>query len=108
MKLILKILRVEPSISGPSGVSAANKTPNKRGRPKGRKSLASTAKKSVDRPGRKSLQEHKKRRYRPGTKALREIRKYQKETNLLIRRLPFARLVREIAQQVIKGISLEY
>ncbi|CAK9034998.1 Histone H3.3 [Durusdinium trenchii] len=35
-------------------------------------------------------------RFRPGTVALREIRKYQKSTNLLIRRLPFQRLVREI------------
>lgn len=39
----------------------------------------------------------KPHRYRPGTVALREIRKYQKSTNLLIRRLPFQRLVREIA-----------
>ena len=38
------------------------------------------------------------RRYRPGTVALREIRKYQKSTELLIRKLPFQRLVREIAQ----------
>ena len=38
----------------------------------------------------------KKRRYRPGEKALREIRFYQRNTDLLIRRLPFARLVREI------------
>ncbi|CAM6123591.1 unnamed protein product [Calypogeia fissa] len=37
-------------------------------------------------------------RYRPGTVALREIRKYQKGTDLLIRKLPFQRLVREIAQ----------
>ena len=37
-------------------------------------------------------------RYRPGTVALREIRKYQKSTELLIRRFPFQRLVREIAQ----------
>jgi len=37
-------------------------------------------------------------RYRPGTVALREIRKYQKSTELLIRKLPFQRLVREIAQ----------
>lgn len=35
----------------------------------------------------------KKRRYRPGTKALKEIRRYQKSTDLLLRRLPFARLV---------------
>jgi len=37
-------------------------------------------------------------RYRPGTVALREIRRYQKSTDLLIRKLPFQRLVREIAQ----------
>uniref|UniRef100_A0A8C4UUY7 H3.3 histone A n=1 Tax=Falco tinnunculus TaxID=100819 RepID=A0A8C4UUY7_FALTI len=34
----------------------------------------------------------------PGTVALREIRRYQKSTELLIRKLPFQRLVREIAQ----------
>lgn len=39
----------------------------------------------------------KNHRYRPGTVALREIRKYQKSTDLLIRKLPFQRLVREIA-----------
>eukprot|EP01024_Parvocaulis_polyphysoides_P016900 TRINITY_DN17486_c1_g1_i3.p4 TRINITY_DN17486_c1_g1~~TRINITY_DN17486_c1_g1_i3.p4 ORF type:complete len:109 (+),score=12.41 TRINITY_DN17486_c1_g1_i3:136-462(+) len=41
----------------------------------------------------------KPHRYRPGTVALREIRKYQKSTELLIRKLPFQRLVREIAQE---------
>jgi len=40
----------------------------------------------------------KPHRYRPGTVALREIRKYQKSTDLLIRKAPFQRLVREIAQ----------
>jgi histone H3 len=39
----------------------------------------------------------KPRRYRPGTVALREIRKYQQSTNTLLRKLPFQRLVREIA-----------
>ena len=43
--------------------------------------------------------EKKPHRYRPGTVALREIRKYQKSTELLIRKLPFQRLVREIAQE---------
>lgn len=38
-------------------------------------------------------------RYRPGTVALREIRRYQKSTDLLIRKLPFQRLVREIATE---------
>jgi histone H3 len=37
-----------------------------------------------------------KRRYRPGEKSLREIRFYQRNTELLIRRLPFARLVKEV------------
>ncbi len=40
----------------------------------------------------------KPHRYRPGTVALREIRKYQKSTELLIGKLPFQRLVREISQ----------
>lgn len=37
-----------------------------------------------------------KRRYKPGTVALREIRRYQNSTKLLMLKLPFARLVREI------------
>jgi histone H3 len=44
---------------------------------------------------------HKPHRYRPGTVALREIRRYQKSTELLIRKAPFQRLVREIAQNLI-------
>jgi len=39
-------------------------------------------------------------RWRPGTKALQEIRRYQKSTELLIRKLPFTRLVKEIAQDM--------
>ena len=41
----------------------------------------------------------KPHRFKPGTVALREIRKYQKSTELLVRKLPFQRLVREIAQE---------
>ena len=40
-----------------------------------------------------------KRRFKPGTIALREIRKYQKSTYLLIRKLPFLRLVREVMDE---------
>lgn len=40
----------------------------------------------------------KPHRFKPGTVALRDIRKYQKSTELLIRKLPFQRLIREIAQ----------
>ena len=41
---------------------------------------------------------HKPHRFKPGTVALREIRKFQKSTDLLFRKLPFQRLVRSIAQ----------
>mmetsp|Transcript_37417 Transcript_37417/g.95619 ORF Transcript_37417/g.95619 Transcript_37417/m.95619 type:complete len:114 (-) Transcript_37417:284-625(-) len=42
------------------------------------------------------ISKKEKIRFRPGIKALREIRKFQKSTDLLIHRLPFARLVKEI------------
>ena len=42
----------------------------------------------------------KKKRHRPGVVALREIRKYQKSTELLIRKLPFSRVLREIGQNL--------
>ena len=38
----------------------------------------------------------KPRKYRPGTVALREIKRYQKSTELLVRKIPFQRLVREV------------
>lgn len=49
----------------------------------------------------------KPHRYRPGTVALREIRKYQKGTELLIRKLPFQRLVKEIAQDFRQGLRFQ-
>jgi len=58
-----------------------------------RKSAAKAARKHAPSSGIK-----KPHRFRPGTVALREIRKYQKTTELLLRKLPFQRLVREIAQ----------
>ncbi|XP_056429042.1 histone H3-like centromeric protein A isoform X2 [Hyla sarda] len=47
----------------------------------------------------------KTRRYRPGTRALMEIRKYQRTTDLLIQRAPFARLVREICLKYTRGVT---
>ena len=41
----------------------------------------------------------KPHRYRPGTIALREIRRFQKTTELLLRKAPFQRVVRQIAQK---------
>jgi len=49
----------------------------------------------------------KPHRYRPGTVALREIRRYQKSTELLIRKLPFSRLVREIAQDLKNDLRFQ-
>ncbi|KAE8218678.1 hypothetical protein CF326_g9113 [Tilletia indica] len=46
-------------------------------------------------------------RYKPGTVALREIRRFQESTELLIRKLPFQRLVREIAQDIKTDIRFQ-
>lgn len=70
--------------------SSAKKTPVGKDKPVASKA----ARKSAPSEG----ETKKKRRNRPGTVALREIRRYQKSTELLLRKLPFQRLVREIAQ----------
>ena len=44
----------------------------------------------------------KPRRFRPATVALRQIRKYQKSTELLIRKLPFQRLVKEVVTSLFQ------
>ncbi len=44
--------------------------------------------------------------YRPGTVALREIRRFQKTTELLIKKAPFQRVVREIAQKMFPNKDL--
>ena len=61
-----------------------------------RKQLATKAAKKTSPAGATIKKPH---RFRPGTVALREIRRYQKTTELLIRKMPFQRLVREIAQE---------
>ena len=50
----------------------------------------------------------KPHRYRPGTVALREIRRFQKSTDLLIRKAPFQRLVREITEELFKNKELRF
>ena len=49
----------------------------------------------------------KPHRYRAGTVALKDIRHYQGSTALLIRKLPFQRLVREIAQDFKTGLRFQ-
>merc|ERR1719421_1922591 len=48
-----------------------------------------------------------KRRFRPGTKAILEIKKYQKGTDLLMRKGPFQRLVREITEEMHQGLRFQ-
>jgi histone H3 len=63
---------------------------------KPRKQYSKTSKKSVSRTG--GIK--KPHRFRPGTVVARQIRKYQKSTELLIRKLPFQRLVKGIAHEI--------
>merc|ERR1712110_1296796 len=63
-----------------------------------RKQIGSKAARKSAAPSNTSGGVKKPHRYNPSTVALREIRRYQKSTELLIRKLPFQRLVREIAQ----------
>ena len=67
-----------------------------------KKAAARMAKKSGQKAPKGGVKKHY--RYRPGTVALKQIRQYQKSMDLLIRKLPFQRLVREIAcdSEVIK------
>ncbi len=50
----------------------------------------------------------KPHRSRPGTVALREIRRFQKTTDLLIRKAPFQRVVREITQNLFPHKDLRF
>lgn len=61
------------------------------------KKLSSKARATSKTPGTAASAARKKHRWRPGTVALREIRRLQRSTELLLRKLPFQRLVREIA-----------
>ncbi|EJK60530.1 hypothetical protein THAOC_19093 [Thalassiosira oceanica] len=99
--LVVLLQVLPPSFDQLSSTTNRQNGPNKADRPqvhrrKGpRKQLATkAARKSAPATGGVK----KPHRYRPGTVALREIRRYQKSTDLLIRKLPFQRLVREIAQ----------
>jgi histone H3 len=49
----------------------------------------------------------KPHRYRPGVVALREIRKYQKGTELLIRKLPFQRVCRELTHEINNDLRFQ-
>lgn len=92
--------RYEPKATGSNTKGGATKCP------KIRAADASNISKK-----KKSAQKHqkipKRNRYRPGTVALREIRKFQKTTELLIRKLPFQRLVRAVAQEYMSDVRFQ-
>jgi histone H3 len=73
---------------------------------KGKKSGSKKAKKAA---GSSSSNSGVKKpfRFRPGTVALRDIKRYQKGTELLLRKLPFQRLVREIAVSGKEGLRFQ-
>jgi histone H3 len=74
-----------------------------------RKQLLATkaARKSARKSAPTATAVKKPHRYRPGTVALREIRRFQKSTDLLIRKAPFQRLVREIAQDMKRDVRFQ-
>jgi len=83
---------VEKEVDKDSNVVSKKKM--SRPKAKAKKSATKTPKKADD-----GVQKTHRRR-KAGAVALREIRKYQKSTELLIRKLPFQRLVREITRDV--------
>jgi hypothetical protein len=52
--------------------------------------------------------EKPRRRYKPGVAALKEIRKYQKSTKPLIRKLSFSRLVRELSDNATAHLGKDF
>ena len=85
----------------PGSGKAPHKPPQSKVQPKKKKGVTKARRSGKKLPAVQQGQP-KPRRYRPGTVALREIRRYQKSTELLLRKLPFQRLVKELAQDLGK------
>ncbi|CAH1786183.1 unnamed protein product, partial [Owenia fusiformis] len=83
-----KRLSFSGAVHNPTPSPAASTS---RGRIPAGKTVLGTSRSAVKSP--------RKRHYRPGARALMEIRRFQKSTDLLIRKLPFARLIKEIAME---------
>jgi len=52
--------------------------------------------------------QQKPKTYRPGCLALLQIRKMQRSTNLLIKKLPFQRLVRELTANLFPELGIRF
>jgi histone H3 len=68
-----------------------------------RAKLLTTIGKAMSPQGDHATLQRSRYRYRPGTVALREIRKYQKSTELFIKKLPFMRLCNEIMNDELRA-----
>merc|ERR1719508_172031 len=89
----------------PANLKAGKKTPIAKKAPRTNPTAKKTPRNSV---GANNTSKSKpkspatnKRRYRPGTLALKEIRRYQKSCDLLIPKLPFSRLIRDVTQTML-------
>ncbi|XP_047425972.1 histone H3-like centromeric protein A [Mugil cephalus] len=93
LNFVLEAMRHDTSSSRRKG-----KTPQRRPPAPAPETPSSSSKRKA--PSKQPPASPRKRRFRPGTKALMEIRKYQKSTDLLLRKRPFSRLVREVSQEL--------
>jgi histone H3 len=80
--------RTKQSARKTPGVTTGGKAP--------RKQLVTKSARKTSTPASGAAKKH---RYKPGTVALREIRRYQRSTERLIRKLPFQRLCRSISRE---------
>nr|XP_028577860.1 histone H3-like centromeric protein A [Podarcis muralis] len=96
--------------STPPSRRAPSTPPSRRGRRRGASPRRQRAPPASPRraPPADQAPRPRRRRFRPGQRALLEIRKYQKSTNLLIRKLPFARVVREICLDYTRGVDMQW
>mmetsp|Transcript_31551 Transcript_31551/g.77306 ORF Transcript_31551/g.77306 Transcript_31551/m.77306 type:complete len:166 (-) Transcript_31551:75-572(-) len=91
----------QPTIGGRARRSvgvAASPASRSTGRGKGPGKRTPGAVRRVKEAAVKVVEAKRPHRFRPGTRALMEIRRYQRTTDLLLRKLPFARLVKELTQ----------
>nr|XP_056702263.1 histone H3-like centromeric protein A [Euleptes europaea] len=100
------------SPAGPSSRRDPPTSPRRRGQASPRRSGPATPRRGTPRrhPRGEPAQGRpaRRRRYRPGQRAMLEIRRFQKSTNLLIQKLPFARLVREICLDYTRGVDMRW
>ena len=80
----------------PRAKTASKKVPSKTMAASSKKSASKMKMKPAKKMETMSQKDRKKPRFKPGTVALREIRRYQKQSSLLIPKAPFTRLVRDI------------